>query len=52
MRTVGIGHDGCDGYLIIELEPEGMEKIIYEAMPAMKSASLLDGRDCVGVGWQ
>ncbi|EHC2329994.1 propanediol utilization protein, partial [Escherichia coli] len=33
MRTVGIGHDGCDGYLIIELEPEGMEKIIYEAMP-------------------
>ncbi|EHH4145842.1 DUF927 domain-containing protein, partial [Escherichia coli] len=33
MRTVGIGNDGCDGYLIIELEPEGMKKIIYEAMP-------------------
>ncbi|EIV7062515.1 DUF927 domain-containing protein [Salmonella enterica] len=33
MRTVGIGNDGSEAYLIIEMIPEGTEKIIYEAMP-------------------
>ncbi|EAP7665168.1 DUF927 domain-containing protein [Salmonella enterica] len=33
MRTVGIGNDGSEAYLVIEMIPEGTEKIIYEAMP-------------------
>ncbi|EMC1692627.1 DUF927 domain-containing protein [Salmonella enterica] len=33
MRTVGIGNDGSEAYLIIEMVPEGAEKIIHEAMP-------------------
>ncbi|MBL0878667.1 DUF927 domain-containing protein [Serratia ureilytica] len=33
MRTVGIGNDGGEAYLIIEMVPEGSEKIIHEAMP-------------------
>lgn len=33
MKTVGIGNDGKEAYLIIEMVPEGTEKTIYEAMP-------------------
>jgi len=33
MRTVGIGNDGGEAYLIIEMVPEGTGKIIHEAMP-------------------
>jgi putative DNA primase/helicase len=33
MRTSGIGNDGSEAYLIIEMTPEGTEKTIYEAMP-------------------
>ncbi|EBU3701564.1 DUF927 domain-containing protein [Salmonella enterica] len=33
MGTVGIGNDGSEAYLIIEMVPEGTEKIIHEAMP-------------------
>ncbi|HCL5348480.1 TPA: DUF927 domain-containing protein [Salmonella enterica subsp. salamae serovar [1],40:z35:e,n,x,z15] len=33
MRTVGTGNDGSEAYLVIEMIPEGSEKIIYEAMP-------------------
>ncbi|EAV6571080.1 DUF927 domain-containing protein [Salmonella enterica] len=33
MRTVGIGNDGSEAYLVIEMIPEGTEKIIHEAMP-------------------
>ncbi|VEA68201.1 Superfamily II helicase and inactivated derivatives [Serratia plymuthica] len=33
MRTVGIGNDGGEAYLIIEMVPEGADKIIHEAMP-------------------
>ncbi|ECR8550624.1 DUF927 domain-containing protein [Salmonella enterica] len=33
MKTVGIGNDGKEAYLIIEMVPEGTGKIIYEAMP-------------------
>ncbi|EFK2300491.1 DUF927 domain-containing protein [Escherichia coli] len=33
MRTAGIGNDGREAYLIIEMIPEGTQKIIYEAMP-------------------
>ncbi|WP_260524132.1 DUF927 domain-containing protein [Serratia sp. PL7] len=33
MQTVGIGNDGGEAYLIIEMVPEGADKIIHEAMP-------------------
>lgn len=33
MRTVGIGNDGGEAYLIIEMVQEGSGKIIHEAMP-------------------
>ncbi|MEQ1965089.1 DUF927 domain-containing protein [Xenorhabdus khoisanae] len=33
MEVVGIGNDGGEGYLIIKLSQEGIDKLTFEAMP-------------------
>ncbi|HEJ9686793.1 DUF927 domain-containing protein [Proteus mirabilis] len=39
MATVGIGSDGKDSYLVIEMKQEGSNRIIYEAIPRRELGS-------------
>jgi putative DNA primase/helicase len=39
METVGIGSDGKDSYLVIQMRQEGSNRIIYEAIPRRELGS-------------
>lgn len=39
MATVGIGSDGKDSYLVIQMKQEGSNRIIYEAIPRRELGS-------------
>lgn len=39
MSTVGIGSDGKDSYLVIQMKQEGSNQIIYEAIPRRELGS-------------
>lgn len=47
MRTVGIGNDGSEAYLVIEMIPEGTEKSYMKPCRVMKSVCPRAGHVCV-----